>query len=279
MPRIVSPECPVLPESIFFRSDALRLHSLRWRGNDGPDVVVVPGITTPAASAGSFAWRLAGLPGVGDVYVLDTRGRGLSEKSPFGTHSSVDYAQDVLALVEHSDLSDPILIGHSMGARVAAQATVQFPGVAQALVAIDPPMSGPGRPPYPIPLDRMVDGVMAARRGEGRVAAATANPRWGAEQVAERGDWLGACDEVALVEAFAHFHLESFEPVWRNITVPTLLLFGDDSPVVSSETAASLRALHPGASVVSVSKSGHMVPMDNPEETVTRIEEFLSALA
>lgn len=278
MPGLVSPECPVTPESVFFRSGALRMHALRWSGPGGRDLVVVPGITTPAASAGSFAWRLAALPGVGDVYVLDTRGRGLSEKSPVGTHAVSDYAADVLALIDERGLDRPVLIGHSLGGRVVAHARVQCPGASYAAVVIDPPMSGPGLPAYPIPLDRMLNGVLSARQGRGREDAAALNPHWGPEQVAERGDWLGETDESAVVEGFARFHLEAFEPLWRTVPAPVLLMVGDRSPVVPAETADMLVSLNPAASLVPVSGCGHMVPMDNPDETVAEIRSFLATL-
>lgn len=279
MAHLVSPECPLTPASVRFRSGGLRLHALRWPGSGGRDLVVIPGITTPAASAGSFAWRLAALPGAGDVYVLDTRGRGLSEKSPFGTHRAADYAEDVLALIDSAGIDAPVLIGHSMGGRVAATARIQYPGASSGVVIIDPPTSGPGRAPYPIPLDRMLDGVRAARNGTGRAAVAAQNPHWGSEQVAERGDWMGMCDESAVVESFAHFHLEAFEPVWKAVPAPALLIVGDKSPVVPAATADMLASINPAASLASVPGCGHMVPMDNPDETVAAIQVFVDQLS
>jgi N-formylmaleamate deformylase len=266
------------PASVFFRSHQLRMHALRFAGGSGRDLVVVPGITTPAASFGTVARRLAGIPGVGSVYVLDIRGRGLSEKAAFGSHRSADYAEDVLALIDSAGLDAPVLIGHSLGGRVVATARARFPGCSAGVVVIDPPMSGPGRPPYPIPLERMLNGVQRARAGRGREQVRLDNPSWSEEQVCERGDWLGSCDEAAVTEGFAWFHLEPFEPTWQTVPAPALLLVGDKSPVVTAEGADLLAELNPQASVVSVSGCGHMVPWDNIDETVSMIASFLATV-
>jgi N-formylmaleamate deformylase len=263
--------------SIFFRSGALRLHAAHHVGShvgarSGHPMVVVPGITTPAGAFDFAAARLAA--GGRDVYVLDMRGRGLSERSPYGTHRSGDYADDVLALIEHVGLEQPILIGHSLGARVVAAARAKVPGCAVAVIAVDPPMSGPGRRPYPIALGQFVSGILGARAGRGDIEARQHYPTWTDEQIAARGKWLATCDEVAVVESYSWFHLEAFDPVWREVEPPALLVYGEESPVVTEADVAELARLNPRAIVVSVSRSGHMIPWDNLEEMLEKIEEF-----
>ena len=262
--------------SVFFRSGGTRMHAARHQGAGGRPLVVVPGITTPAGAFAFAAERLAQL--AGDVYVLDMRGRGLSEKVGSGAHRASDYALDVLELVEHAGLDSPLLIGHSLGARVVAHARARFPGCSAGVVAIDPPMSGPGRRPYPMGLDRFVNGLIGARAGLGEQQAREHYPTWTDRQVAERGRWLASCDEVAVVESYAWFHLEAFEPVWQELEPPALLLYGAESPVVTAADAAELERLNPRAKVVPVAKSGHMVPWDNIEDTLREIESFAATL-
>jgi N-formylmaleamate deformylase len=265
-------------EPVFFRSGDLRLHAVRHAGQQGRPVVVVPGITTPAGAFAFAARALARSPGAGDVYVLDMRGRGLSERAGPGRHRAADYAGDVLALVSHFGLDRPVLAGHSLGARVVASARARFPGSSAGVVAIDPPMSGPGRRPYPIALDRFINGLHGARQGRGIEQAREDYPTWTDEQARQRGEWLGSCDEVAVVESYAWFHLEAFEPVWQEVEPPALLLFGDASPVVTAADAALLERVNPRADVVSVAHSGHMIPWDNLDQTVAEVSAFLSKL-
>ncbi|HLQ55225.1 MAG TPA: alpha/beta hydrolase [Streptosporangiaceae bacterium] len=263
-----------LPQSVFFRSGALRLHAARHAGQGGCPLVIVPGITTPAGAFAFVAGRLAAA--VGDVYVLDMRGRGLSERAGSGAHRASDYADDVLALIEHAGLTRPVLVGHSLGARVVAAARARFPGCSAGMIAIDPPLSGPGRRPYPTGLDQFVNGIQGARAGRGEQEAREHYPTWTDEQIAARGQWLASCDELAVVESYAWFHLEAFEPVWRNVEPPALLLFGDQSPVVTAAEAADLARLNPRADVIPVTGCGHMIPWDNLDQTAREIESFVS---
>jgi N-formylmaleamate deformylase len=266
-------------ESVFFRSGEFRLHAAHHPGTGGRPMVVVPGITTPAGAFATAAARLAGI--ASDVYVLDMRGRGLSQRVPYGAHRAGDYADDVLALIDHLGRPGPdrpLLVGHSLGARVVASARARFPGASAGVVAIDPPMSGPGRRPYPMALDRFISGLHGARAGHGTEQARADYPAWTDEEVRLRGEWLGSCDETAVVESYAWFHLESFEPVWREVEPPALLLFGDESPVVTAADAARLGQVNPRADVVAVAHSGHMVPWDNLGQTVEEVGAFLSKL-
>lgn len=269
--------------SVFFHSGGLRMHALRVSGAtdaDNPTAVVVPGITTPAAAFVFAAREWSSL--FTTTYVLDMRGRGLSERAGTGRHRAGDYADDVLALIDHLGLLAegvrPVLIGHSLGARVVASARARFPGASAGVVAIDPPMSGPGRRPYPMGLERFVSGIHGARAGRGVTEAREHYPSWTDEQIRSRGESLASCDEVAVVESYSWFHLEAFPPVWAEVEPPALLLYGADSPVVTAEDAAELSAVNPRADVVSVPAAGHMVPWDNGPQTAKEIDAFISKL-
>lgn len=263
-------------ESVFFRSGDLWLHAARHPGRGDRPIVVVPGITTPAGAFAVAAGRLADIGS--DIYVLDMRGRGLSQRAPYGSHRAGDYADDVLALIDQLGLRQPLLVGHSLGARVVAWARVRFPGASAGVVAIDPPMSGPGRRPYPMGLNRFLSSMHEARAGNGTEQARADYPAWTDEEVRLRGEWLASCDEAAVVESYAWFHLEAFEPVWAEAEPPALLLYGADSPVVTAEDATMLRQVNPRAEVVAVPGSGHMIPWDNLAHTVAEIDGFLSRL-
>jgi len=223
----------------------------------------VPGITTPAGGFASIAAEMAELAEAGDVYVLDMRGRGLSERVGPGRHRSSDYAEDVLALTEQAAIPQPLLVGHSLGARVVAHARATAPGYSSGVVAIDPVLSGPGRPPYPMPLDHFLHELRGARDGHGLEQARKRFPQWPDEQVAQRAEWLATCDEVAIIESFSWFHLEAFEPAWAAVLPPAVLLAGDQSPAVTEEDVRLLAEVNRRATVSVVDNSGHMVPWDN----------------
>lgn len=260
----------------YFRSGDLRLHALRQVGTGSRAVLVVPGITTPAGGISSVTAEVARLPSVSEVYVLDMRGRGLSDTAPPGRHSTQDYAEDVLALVESADLDQPLLVGHSLGARVAVTARVIEPGASCGVLAIDPVLSGPARP-YPTQLDHFLTELAAAKAGRGLELARRRFPSFNPHQLEQRVKWLATCDEVAIIESFAWFHLETFEPVWERVPPPAVLLAGDESPAVRPDDVRSLAELNPRASVLLAEHSGHMVPWDNPERCLEVIEAMLGS--
>lgn len=264
--------------SVFFRSDGLRLHARRHVGRGARPVVVVPGITTPAGGFATIARAMAEVPGVSEVYVLDMRGRGLSERAGHGRHRAAQYAEDVLALVEQLGLEAPLLFGHSLGARVVAHARAAVPGYSCGVVAVDPVLSGPGRRPYPTPLDHFVHELRAAKEGRGLAQAKARFPSWSDEQIAQRVRWIATCDELAVVESFSWFHLETFEEAWEAVPPPAVLLAGDESPAVTADDVKMLGELNPRATVRLLGHSGHMVPWDNLPGCLDAVSEVLAAV-
>ena len=71
------------------RANGIRQHLVRWVGPEGaPQLLLIPGITSPAVTWAFVAERLAERF---EVHVLDVRGRGLSEAG------DLDYSLDAMA--------------------------------------------------------------------------------------------------------------------------------------------------------------------------------------
>jgi N-formylmaleamate deformylase len=125
---------------------------------------------------------------------------------------------------------------------------------------------------------QFISGILGARAGRGEIEAREHYPKWTDEQISARGKWLASCDELAVVESYSWFHLESFEPIWREVEPPVLLMYGAESPVVTEADVVELERVNPRAITVSVSSSGHMVPWDNLEEMLEKIGDFTDKL-
>jgi N-formylmaleamate deformylase len=252
----------------FTTDDGIRLHGLDY-GSDRPPLLVLPGITSPAITMDFVATRLTDLV---RPIVLDLRGRGLSDSGP--SYSLRDYGADTLAVLDHFD--DPLVLGHSMGARIAAVVAAKRP--LRGTVLVDPPMSGPGRAPYPTTAEAFQAQLAEARAGTDAAGVARSWPRWPHREQELRARWLSSCDEAAVVESHRSFESEDFFEFWPAVPAPTALLCGADSPVVTAEGVAEARLTNPSATIATVPRAGHMVFWDNPTAALTIVRSLLGDL-
>lgn len=238
------------------------------------DVVLIPGLTVPA---GAWDFVARALPDSMRAFVVDVRGRGLSDHPPSG-YTLPDYAADLAGVLDRLRLREPILVGHSLGARIAAAFDVAAPGLAAGLVLVDPPLSGPGRAPYPNPLDMYEAFLDAAHAPEPSLAEyRKLEPHLASDDaVRERIRWLRSCDAHAVAETYQMFHEEDFHDLYLRVTAPALLVRGADSDVVTDEHARELSVLRPDIPIVAVADATHLVPQSNLDGFIDAVQQFTS---
>ena len=142
-------------------ANGIRHHYIRY-GGKGTPLVLIPGISSPAATWGFIGDRLGRKF---DTYVLDMRGRGLSESGDHLDYSLDACAADAVAVADALSLPDYVFLGHSMGARIGIRAARQAESRIKNLVLVDPPVTGPGRRVYPVGLDWILGAIHAAAQG------------------------------------------------------------------------------------------------------------------
>lgn len=100
----------------------------------GPAVVLIHGF-----GASLYTWRHA-LPRVAAAgfraIALDNRGFGFSDKPAHG-YANADYTRLVLTFLDSLHVSQAVLVGHSMGAAIAAAVALAAPARVRGLVLID----------------------------------------------------------------------------------------------------------------------------------------------
>jgi N-formylmaleamate deformylase len=243
----------------------IRQHYLRYGGTGAP-LLVLPGITSPATTWGFVAERLATLH---DTYVLDFRGRGLSEVVP--PYDVETLAADAAALIEALGLGPCNVLGHSMGARVAIRLARRRPELLGRLVLADPPVTGPGRRTYPTPLSWYVDSIRIMTRGGSADDLRPFSPTWALDQLRLRAEWLHTCDESAIVASYEDFHQADIHADLPHLSIPMRLVRAGKGGVISDDDLTELCNLQPALDPVTLRDAGHMLPWDD-------LEGFLAAI-
>lgn len=252
-------------------ANGIRQHYLRY-GGKGKPLLLIPGITSPAITWGFVAERLVATH---DVYVLDVRGRGLSETRPDMEYDLDSYAADVRGLIDALGLAECVVLGHSMGARIAIRLARRDARAIASLVLVDPPVSGPGRRVYPAKLEWYTESIRLARKGMDAEAMRRFCPTWTEEQRRLRAEWLHTCDELATRITFEKFHTEDIHQDLPHLTPPTLLMIATRGGVILPEDEREIRGLLPAIRTTHVPDAGHMIPWDNLDGFCQGVAHFL----
>ena len=242
------------------RANEIRQHYLRFGGNGVP-LVIVPGVASPAA-----LWQhVAQVLGCTfDTYVLDVRGRGLSESGPHLDYGLDACADDLQAFMEALGLSGATLVGHSMGARIGLRLTRRSGHGVQNILMLDPPASAPGRRPYPIPMERSIRMVEAAQRGEGNAYLRAPNVApWPEHLLRQRAEWLATCDIRAIEVAYRDFHEQDpYEDIALTTAVVSMLVAGGSGVILDEDVKAFANA-NPRLQVQCLPGAAHQFQVEN----------------
>ena len=172
-----------------------------WGPDDAPTILAIHGITASHVSWTSLAEAMPGMR----IIAPDLRGRGRSNGLP-GPWGMPTHAADMVALLDAFNLQRPVVVGHSMGAFVAATLAAQSPDRVAELILID------GGIPIPTPA-----GVAAEDLPKALIGPAAERLSMTFESVQDYRDfWRGhpafADDWTPAVEAYVDYDLDGEAP-------------------------------------------------------------------
>jgi pimeloyl-ACP methyl ester carboxylesterase len=297
------------PSPVIFRTRAgLTLTGDAWGSPDRRAVVLIHGGGQTRHSWGATAAALADAGWYAVAY--DQRGHGTSDRAPDRDYANSRFAEDCLdvcAELTAATGAPPVAVGASLGGLSALVAEGELAaGTTAALVLVDitPRMEPDGvRRIVGFMLDKVLEGFGSLEEAADAVAAyqphrprprdltglsknlrLDPDGRW-------RWHWdpdlflgpmplgAGRVEQAAATEPGAPPPSSPrYEAAARNLTVPTLLVRGRMSDLVSVETAEHFCTLVPHADYVDVSGAGHMVAGDRNDAFTAAVAEFLSRL-
>ncbi len=207
----------------------------------------------------------------------DHRGWGQSEAPPSG-YGLTELAADAEGVIEALNLRHYVLIGHSMGGKVAQlMASRQPPGLA-ALVLVAPSPPQPMRMPAEA-REMMVKAYASREAIEMTIdTVLTAKPLSAADRERVIEDSLCGAPQAKAAWPRAT-SLEDITSDVAAITVPTLVIAGGADRVDSVDLLkAELLSRVPQAVLHVLPGTGHLSMLESPRELARIIAEFVDAL-
>ncbi|MGD9925438.1 MAG: alpha/beta fold hydrolase [Pseudorhodoplanes sp.] len=253
-------------------ANGIRQHYLRF-GGEGAPLIVIPGIISPAILWTDVGERLGREL---DAFILDVRGRGLSECGEHLDYGLDACAADLCAFADALKLRNATVVGHSNGARIAIRAARREDAQFARIILIDPPVSGPGRRPYPSPLQPLLKCIEAARRGEGWEALLESPlAQWPERLQRLRAEWLHTCDPRAVTVTHNGFHSDDIHCDLQQMAVPTSIIAAGKGGVVLDEDEREILGLNPEITFQRVANAGHQVQVDDFDGLFLALSEVL----
>lgn len=226
------------------------------------------------------------------VTCMDARGHGDSDWAADGDYEIHRMSEDLERIVaELYPGRKPVLVGASLGGLTGMLALGTGKDVARALVLVDvtPRLESAGVERIGEFMRSGLDGFASLDEVADAVAAyqphrtRTRNPEGLRKNVRQKADgrWYWHWDPRFVSNASAEnaeLGNRFFTELVPHITVPTLLIRGGRSDIVSDETTRHLRELLPHAHTHEVPDAGHMVAGDDNAVFLDQLEWFLETV-
>jgi pimeloyl-ACP methyl ester carboxylesterase len=271
----------------FVEVDGGRVHFRLDGPADGPPVVLVHGL-----GGSAFSWRLTRrqLADAGfRTLAVDLRGFGLSDKSFDADHSRAAQARVVAEVMEALGMSASAVVGHSMGAGVAAHLALERPDLVERLVLVAAWLPDDAVVPWP---GQLLDVPPVARWGR-LIVRTLATPNLvtmvlrtlyddpnDIEQALVAGHLvpLGVRGwDQAVLAVVRDVGRSEWPAPLATISMPTLIVWGTHDPWLSVRRAPELRDAIPGARLTLIDGAGHLPFEETPGEFMDAILPFLGS--
>ena len=275
----------------FAVADGVELRGDAWGAPDALPVVLLHG---GGQTRHSWSGAAAAIAARGWYAIsLDLRGHGESDWSPDGRYGFERFTEDTL-IVARSLSRPPVLVGASLGGVSSLLAEGETEGsVAAGLVLVDvtPRMEREGvqrimdfmthKPEGFDSLEEAADAIARYRNHRSRpkdLSGLAKNLKQG-----DDGRWHWHWDPAFIQGGGSVSETEPHDPgrllaAAKRLTIPTLLVRGKESDVVSLQGADEFQQAVPHAKFADVSGAGHMVAGDRNDAFTQAVLDFLASL-
>jgi pimeloyl-ACP methyl ester carboxylesterase len=276
------------PDSLFIEIDGVEVH-YQTAGDGEPVFLLLHGF-----AASLFSWRKvqAPLSQIGQVIAYDRPAFGLTERlmpedwgdvNPYTIESQT---QLLIHLMDALEIDKAIWVGNSAGGTQALYAYLNHPERVQALILVDPAVYvGGGAPDWSkfllkTPQMRRIGPWLVrsiASWGESAIDMAWHDPALVTPEVIEgyslplhAENWDRALWEFTLASRELDLDTRLDE-----VSLPTLVITGDDDRIVPTEDSIHLAEEIPGAELAVLPNCGHLPQEECPQAFLEAVMEFI----
>lgn len=263
---------------------------------DGPDVVLIPGLSSPRAAWDATAQRLKGryrlhrvqIRGFGDDAGINAEGPVLEPMM----QEVADYIDDCIT---DAGRPAPAVIGHSMGGLTGLMIAARAPGEVGKLMIVDAvPFIGllfnPAATVESVtPQADQMAAMMRAQYGQPKPTGPVADPgpmsmaggmsNTPAGRIAIVG-WMRDADPRVTAQVFRDVMVTDLRGELAAVTAPVTLLYAQDDSAMTPERAkAGFEPQYAGVArfkAQMVPNSRHFIMLDQPEAFAAAIDAFLA---
>ncbi len=277
------------PDSRFVEVNGINVHYKTY-GQGEPVFILLHGF-----GASLFSWHAVTKPlsDYGTVIAYDRPAFGLTERpmewegeNPYSQQAQVDL---VIGLMDKLNIKKAILVGNSAGGTISMLAALQYSERVQALILVNPAVyAGGGAPAWVRPILKTPQmnrlGPLVSRqlqaRGTDFIELAWHNPSKitpeifdGYQKPLQAENW-----DKALWFLTVASQESGLANRLNELTLPVLVITGDDDRIVPTEQSLRLADELPNATLKVIAQSGHLPHEERPAEFVQAVTEFLASL-
>jgi len=261
----------------FIQTNDITIHYERTGGEKHP-FVLCHGITDNGRCMLRLAEYLA--PHY-DVIMVDARGHGLSD-APEDGYSSDHHADDLYGLIMGLGLDNPIIYGHSMGARTTIRLAAKYPNLPRSIILEDPvyiiPLSKTEKAARKLWLQQLPIEIQYRKTLTEveliKIAKEQNHPDW---TEAEEIEWARAKTQVSPKVAKVGHTMMSIIDDFPHISCNVLILKAEADKETRRKNKESITKI-PQGKIIHIKGAGHNIRRDNWEETIQNLDGFLAKI-
>ncbi|WP_417069307.1 alpha/beta fold hydrolase [Niveibacterium terrae] len=206
----------------------------------------------------------------GRLLLLDQRGHGLSEHFP--TYRTDDYVDDLAALIAHEQISDPALLGHSLGGINAYTFAARYGNVSRLIIE-DIGTEVDCSNEWVLKLPREFATVLDVEQALAAIGM-DFEPYFTESLRYDGLKWRYLFDYDGMVVSQRQMNGDHW-PQWDAITCPILLLHGTKSWASNTANILAMKERNPNTSLLIYEGAGHTLHDECRERFCADVKNFI----